>query len=162
MERKFNKRKHEGAWNDEPDMVRFEHKGMKCVVLRHAWSGHLCGYVRLRRGSRLYREVGKVMAKREKVEGWKRRMRGAGYDHERLSGVRVHGGLTFCGRLDKNGAKGLWLGFDCAHAWDIVPRYKGMMEKTGGGGGGKYRDMEYVVDQTKLMAEQVKELVWGN
>ncbi len=92
-------------WLDEPHRDEFEHAGLKCLILRHYELGHLCGYVAVPKGHPCY---------------------GKDYDHipyDDLFPIRVHGGLTFS--REGNGdtwPKGYWwLGFDCAHAWDIVP-----------------------------------------
>lgn len=72
---------------------------------------HLCGYVILPEGHRLY---------------------GAGYDE--YEDIPCHGGITFAERLFE---KGFALGFDCAHACDtynpkdeqfVINEIKGMID----------------------------------
>lgn len=61
--------------------------------------GHRCGYVRLLEGHPWY---------------------GKGYDD---IDVCIHGGLTFAGELkcgDADLDTGFWIGFDCAHCYDML------------------------------------------
>ena len=121
-------------WLDEPDKDEFEHDGLKCLILRNLELGHLCGYVAVPKGHPCY---------------------GKDYDHipyDDLFPVEVHGGLTFSGEGDGNRwPEGhWWLGFDCAHAWDLVP-YMYMPF----GSSGTYRNFQYVRQETKDLAEQV-------
>lgn len=62
--------------------------------------------------------------------------------------VDVHGGLTFSGTQDGEGDV-WWLGFDCAHAGDLVP---GHVVNTPGA---TFKDLGYVRDQCRLLAEQL-------
>lgn len=125
-------------WLDEPDRDEFEQAGLKCLILRHHELGHLCGYVAVPKGHLCW---------------------GKDYDHipyDDLFPVEVHGGLTFS--REGNGAtwqKGYWwLGFDCAHAWDLVPE---MLELIGRERREyeTYRNFAYVRAQVKSLAEQV-------
>lgn len=93
-------------WRDEPNRVAWRDPatGLQCLILRHMVMGHLNGYVRVPRdhamhGMRKHRQVGRL---------------------------RVHGGITFTGCLGGRAMKrGHWFGFDCGHAFDLVP---GMLE----------------------------------
>lgn len=119
-------------WMDEPDRQEFEYAGLKCLILRHPELKHLCGYVALPKGHPCY-----------------------GKDYDDI-GVEVHGGLTFAREGDgKDWAKGYWwLGFDCAHAWDLVPQ---MVELIGRElwEHETYRNFAYVRAQIKSLAEQL-------
>jgi len=123
-------------WLDEPDEEEFEHDGLKCLILRHRELGHLCGYVGVPKGHPCY---------------------GKDYDHipyDDLLSVEVHGGLTFSreGNRDTSWPQGYWwLGFDCAHAFDIVPYISLQI-------GGTYRNFDYVRRETKGLAEQLQKL----
>jgi len=119
-------------WLDEPHRDEFEHAGLKCLILRHSELGHLCGYVAVPRGHPCY---------------------GKDYDHipyDDLFPVEVHGGLTFS--REGNGdtwPKGYWwLGFDCAHAWDLVPYMPFGLN-------GTYRNFQYVRRTIEDLANQV-------
>ncbi|GAI64324.1 unnamed protein product [marine sediment metagenome] len=125
-------------WLDEPDKDEFEHAGLKCLILRHSELGHLCGYVAVPKGHLCY---------------------GKDYDHipyDDLFPIQVHGGLTWCKEGDGDTwPKGYWwLGFDCAHAWDLVPQ---MLELIGRERREyeTYRNFAYVRAQVKSLAEKV-------
>lgn len=62
--------------------------------------------------------------------------------------IQVHGGLTFAGTWFSEGD--WWFGFDTAHAWDISPTSPVMT-------GAVYRDMDYVINETRSLAKQLKE-----
>ncbi|MBA7620179.1 hypothetical protein ES703_27524 [subsurface metagenome] len=130
-------------WLDEPDKDEFEHAGLKCLILRHSELGHLCGYVAVPKGHLCY---------------------GKDYDHipyDDLFPVEVHGGLTWCKEGDGDlWPEGYWwFGFDCAHAWDLVPQIlelekcfpdlKPLMSSN------TYRNFQYVRRETEDLAKQV-------
>src|SRR5215471_11840288 len=94
-----------GPWNDEPDREDFEHAGFPCFALRNHW-GAWCGYVGVPPGHPSH---------------------GMPYDGVP---VEVHGGLTYAAscnppicHVPKPGEPEdiWWLGFDCGHAWDVMP-----------------------------------------
>lgn len=103
----------DGPWQSEPDKEQWadEATGLACLLKRNR-GGALCGYVGVPAG-----------------HPWH------GRDWSDLGGVDVHGGLTYSD-LCQDGPEGetichvpapgepeplWWLGFDCAHAWDISP-----------------------------------------
>jgi hypothetical protein len=107
----------EGEWNDEPDKAHWIDKdtGLDCLIVRGP-SGALCGYVGIPETHRYF---------------------GKGYD-EVDNHIECHGGLTFADlcRDSKDESKGVchpkegcaneevwWLGFDCAHSGDVMPKY---------------------------------------
>jgi len=119
-------------WLDEPDRDEFEHAGLKCLILRHSELRHLSGYVAVPKGHLCY---------------------GKDYDHmpyDDLFPVEVHGGLTFSREGDGDAwQKGYWwLGFDCAHAGDIVPDMPIEL-------GGTYKNFQYVRRAIEDLANQV-------
>lgn len=130
-------------WLDEPDREDFEHAGYKCLVLRHDEVGHLCGYAAVPRGHPCY---------------------GKHYDHlpyEDLFTVDVHGGLTHSGEGDgKFWTAGYWwLGFDCAHAYDLVPFMEDFTKRFMGPSlGGTYRNFQYARQETKKLADEMAKL----
>jgi hypothetical protein len=125
-----------GPWDDEPDRVEFEHAGLPCLLNRGG-GGAWCGYAAVPPGHPLH-----------------------GQDYE-VPEVEVHGGLTYaasCGgaicHVPEPGEPDdvWWFGFDCAHAWDVLPgtlRYGGRLPDS------VYRTMDYVRRETERLAEQL-------
>jgi hypothetical protein len=126
----------EKEWLKEPNEVKFEHAGFKCLILRNDRLKHLNGYVALPKGHPYY---------------------GKGYTDIDVS---VHGGITFANKGDsKRWERGYWwVGFDTGHSADFSP---GMAEIApglykGGHPRGEYRNIHYVIQETKDLAEQLK------
>ena len=112
----------EGEWVDEPDCVKFDYNGYKCLVYRlvkkepyaveeHYFGGHLCGYVLLKEDNKL--------------------------DKQAMYDIDCHGGITFCEEggsfEDENGKEihmrcGYLIGFDCGHSGDYVPSMEKFMK----------------------------------
>src|SRR3974390_888580 len=93
-----------GDWLDEPDVMEFEYRGIKCLVARvykrepctneEAWfGGHLCGYI--------------FIPKDHPLHG--KKMRDLDLD--------CHFGVTCAEETEE----GYMIGFDCAHSGDLVP-----------------------------------------
>lgn len=122
-------------WNEEPNSKDWtdETTGVVCRIKRVQGLGTLCGYV-------------KVPTEHQ----W----HGMGYEEidDEAGGVDVHGGLTFAARQDDPDS--WWIGFDCAHYGDVMP---GLTALCGGGGGGVYRNMEYVTAEVEKLARQMME-----
>lgn len=131
-----------GPWDGEPDRMQWsdEATGLPCLAVRNRL-GAWCGYVGLPAGHP-WRDAG-------------------GYDD---IDCRVHGGLTYgpesCdvggGRIchETDGADDvMWIGFDCAHVYDVVPsmdaRYGSDYEAT-------YKTLIYVRLECARLAEQAK------
>lgn len=111
----------------EGDHVRFTYRGYDCAIETICPMQHLCGYVRIPETSVLY---------------------GRNCDDDLLYSLPVHGGITYAGnRFDDNG---WWIGFDCAHAYDLLP---GMPDSPINRG--EYRDMEYVKQQIKSLVDWI-------
>lgn len=141
----------EGPWNHEPDRVDFRWHGLDCFVHRNSgngrdWegTGSWCGYVGVSRKHPAF---------------------GHGYDEVN---VDVHGGLTFAekchphGHLCHVGGVVWWLGFDCAHAFDLSPAMQAHMKKFDELIGRDvsalhetYRDLPYVMKETRHLAFQL-------
>ena len=101
-----------GPWMSEPDKAQWVAHGLDCLIVRGP-AGALCGYVGVPKSHEFF---------------------GKDYD---APDVDVHGGLTFansCSPHKEGDHKGIchveegaanktvwWLGFDCAHAYDICP-----------------------------------------
>lgn len=124
-----------GPWESEPDRVDFEHAGLACLGLRNGSMGFWCGYV------------------------------GVGPDHPAAkdgfedSVLDVHGGITFTGKcsppichVPKPGmpAEVKWFGFDCGHYLDSWPGRNWQFD-----GNESYRDLHYVTEQIKALADQL-------
>jgi hypothetical protein len=129
-----------GEWDNEPDRVDFIHVGYSCFIMRNH-SGAWCGYV-----------------------GVPSNHVGYGQDYnEMCEHVDVHGGLTYAdkcrGSICHIPEPGMpddvwWFGFDTAHYNDKVPgmefyRFYDKDERV-------YRNMEYTINETKQLAEQLK------
>lgn len=122
-------------WMNEPDREEFEHCGYPCLIQRSEGLFNFCGYVAVPPG---HPDHGK-----EYNDGIK---------------VEVHGGLTYSNfclnnicHTPKEGEPDnvWWFGFDCAHAGDYcpaVPYFRGRAI---------YRDINYVREEVKRLAEQL-------
>lgn len=138
-----------GDWIDEPDEVTFEYRGLKCEIHRlfcreiysiqeAYFGGHLCGYIYIPKSHPLY--------------------------GKNCDDLNCWGGITFS---DCYGD--FWkIGFDCAHAGDIVPsvihlRKKSMPEYMESLFKTRlqffptptYKNISFCVKQCKLLAKQL-------
>ena len=139
-----------GSWQHEPDREDFEHAGFVCFVHRGP-RGHWCGYVGVPEGHPCY---------------------GKGMQDEPVSDLDVHGGVTYGSRcsghichVPKPGQPDdvWWIGFDCSHAWDRSPHEEFLATTRGdpiwrAGEGETYKTVEYVLAETKRLAEQMARL----
>ena len=117
-----------GPWDDEPDSFAFEHAGFKCKGERNN-HGVWCGYVLVPNDHPI-------------------RYAGEG----ELDALECHGGVTWS-RDDGDGD--FWVGFDCGHAWDFSPGMAAQMPSHVLLPGEKYRDLAYVKQNCRSMAEQL-------
>lgn len=147
---------------DEGESHHFRHVELACF-LRRSRVGAWCGYVALP-PSRLLKRLVKYgrmqLPLRERKPVFSTRvMRRVPYDHRLLRGIEVHGGLTFFGKLySLKGGRGdrrTVLGFDCAHASDFIPGYGSRIEQPFAA----YRTKEFVINETKRLAEQIRALI---
>lgn len=140
-----------GPWQDEPDKVQWEdpETGLPCLVRRSPFGGNWCGYVAIPPGHLWYGDAGELP-------------------------VSVHGGLTFAGFCDDDKEHGIchipeegepdpafWVGFDCGHAYDVMPAMEARECRNYGWpalrfGDEEYRTLEYIQEQCALLAAQVK------
>jgi hypothetical protein len=115
----------------EPNFHLFKHCGLNCLVVRMSATGCLNGYVGVPKSHPLYKKE------------WQQE-----YYFD------VHGGLTFSNTLDYIHEDVLgdlwWFGFDTAHLYDETPFLSSFIRD------GIYRDMEYVIGETKSLAEQIE------
>ena len=100
--------------------------GLECRIIRHEW-GHLCGYVSV------------------PAYLWHLRC-----SDPLLEDITVHGGLTFTGEMDQR----YWLGFDCAHSGDYVPRMDSWADPK------NYKDFFFVRKEVTQLAKQIEETEW--
>lgn len=134
-----------GEWDDEPDKAHWINGevNLDCLIVRGP-SGALCGYVGVPEGHPCFQK-----------------------DYDSID-VDCHGGLTFadlCREADDPGRhichekecaandKVWWLGFDCAHAWDVAPKYDHSF-----GYDSMYRSFSYVKDEVNNLAKQLAEI----
>jgi hypothetical protein len=130
-----------GPWQDEPDLQRWVDPvtGLRCLIRRTGYIGHLCGYVKVGRGHPAYRKK-------------------RGHAVYRL---RMHGGASFAGQPSTltYREKGWWIGFDCAHAGDLSPGMESLLARLqfpSARPPDVYRDIEYVTNQVRYLAAQLK------
>lgn len=111
-----------GPWDDEPDKAQWidPDTELDCLTVRNGHSGSWCGYVGVLPGHKWH-----------------------GVEYDKLGEYPdVHGGLTysnFCMEGAEEGpgvchvpapgrpANVWWLGFDCAHAFDLMPTMEARM-----------------------------------
>jgi phage-related protein len=128
-------------WETEPDFLEFvdESTGYRCFIWRHPELKHLWGFVELPKEHKLYGETN--------------------VDKEFFLNLDVHGGITYAkNKIFKDIHRGVPLfisvnyvvGFDCAHAGDYSPCSFPSF--------GTYKDIEYVTNECKKLAKQLKEL----
>ena len=121
-----------GPWHNEPDSEQWLDKttGFFCLIVRIPESGHLCGYVQIPKTHPLY------TASIDTVNEI----------------VRVHGGVTWLGPIDKR--IGYWIGFDCIHGGDLAPAYFTSDGDRGPfcGPNDTYKDWNYVKKECEKMA----------
>jgi hypothetical protein len=150
-----------GVWDDEPDKKQWldSETGLPCLIVRN-WAGVLCGYVGVSKTHRFY-EKGYNQCYLDSPcdeDKW--------CDHSVDSLIDVHGGLTFSdacsGDPDERSIchlvepgdddKVWWLGFDCGHSSDFAP---GFRKRIGFMHSGMYRDIAYVEEECRKLAEQL-------
>lgn len=144
-----------GEWVEEADWAEFEHAGLKCTIIRMAaadgpkggvYGGYLTGYIHIPKDNVLYMK--------DLFD----------FKHD----LEVHGGISFSDFREGN-----WLiGFDAAHSCDLTPSMQAIMKKIDDETNNfmkslghdisnslifhrEYRNMQYVIDQCKDLAEQV-------
>lgn len=132
-----------GPWDAEPDRAQWrdEATGLPCLAVRNAHLGYWCGYVAVPAGHPAH-----------------------GKNYEAVD-VSAHGGLTYSdacsGDICHVPAAGepddvWWLGFDCAHADDLMPGCSVGMAKYG-----TYRTLDYVKAQCADLAQQLSAMKTG-
>lgn len=156
-----------GEWDLEPDKVQWvdEVTGLDCLIVRGP-VGALCGYVGVPpehswHGIGYSDHLPVECAKNADPDDYC-------FSHSPEASMQVHGGLTYsdaCQPSDDE-SRGIchvpepgrpddvwWFGFDCAHAWDIAPRYDHSFEPDS-----FYRSVSYVEREIADLARQLSEV----
>lgn len=121
-------------WKNEADLCFWVDRatGYVCCVCRNKLTESLCGYVRVPTDHKLW---------------------GKSYMDDDMPDIKVHGGVTYSRyrALDDS-----WIfGFDCSHDNDLCPKYYNKFSVIEGQ---TYKNMDYVVQQCKNLARQLKKL----
>lgn len=129
-----------GEWHNEPDKKQWldETTGLPCLMVRQPELGHWCGYVGVSKGHPWFEK-----------------------DYDDVP-ADVHGGLTYanhcahhiCHVVEEGEDDHVWwLGFDCGHCCDLsiymIKQGYRFREAT-------YKDMAYVEEQCRKLAQQAK------
>lgn len=116
----------------------FLYKDFECLAMRvrPETAGYLCGYIKIPATHFFY---GKSYTDIDET-----------YDYE----IPSHGGLTFSGEL--NGRDGYWIGFDCAHSGDLIPRLSDDDLELFIMYGDVYRDLNYVMETLRKMIDFIE------
>jgi hypothetical protein len=151
----------EGEWDNEPNFMKWRDpaSGLLCIVRRHAFLGTLNGYVCVKRGHpffmRHYSQT-RCIRKPFKYKGDIPVLKKSPPRKScRVQSFIVHGGVTFSGKIRRHGGgveRGWWFGFDCGHAWDVSPYFKGRGLDFGDS---HYRNFDYVREQCAELAKQI-------
>jgi hypothetical protein len=131
-------------WETEPNFLEFvdESTGYRCFIQRHPEFKHLCGYVELPKEHKLY---GKDYMDNEEI----------------FNEIDVHGGVTYTGEIrfkQQDYTIDYVVGFDCAHAGDYSPYFLPFLGMNKRIANETYKDIEYVTNECKNLAKQLKEL----
>lgn len=153
----------DGPWQAEPDRVEWRHRGVPCLARRADRQGNWCGYAAVPPG-----------------HPWHGQDYGAG-NYETLGPAHdaAHGGLTFasaCMEDDRPQRERVchvpqpgepddvwWLGFDCAHAYDLRPGGAAFERSVGLDpipylvDHQHYRDLRYVRARVEAVADAILE-----
>jgi hypothetical protein len=147
-----NKKKTQfGPWINEPNRLEFKHSGIDCLLIRHTEMLYWCGYAGVPEGHPLfgkgYYEI---------------------YNYEREGGIdiSVHGGLSFSGKCNGlichlSDNETWWFGWDTAHFNDLCPILTSDVFDILSSPERRravYRDIEYVKEETKSLADQLAAL----
>lgn len=138
----------EGEWTFEPDHVRWTDAvtGFACMVNRIDL-GSLCGYVGIPDGHPLY-GLAYDECRVSCGESW--------CEHTIDARIDVHGGVTWTGPDPTRTDTTLWwIGFDTAHAYDLVPGMLALSHLHFHHEGDTYRDIDAVIKEVQMLAMQI-------
>lgn len=143
----------DGPWMTEADKEQWqdEETGLPCLFVRHREFGNLYGYVGVTKGHPMY-----------------------GLNKDGVDCLDVHGGVTFMGKCipaereepkvchiveDGEDDSVWWIGFDCAHSDDLLPRHRALVPQLLSLGRGEYRTVDYVKEECKNLAKQLYDMM---
>ncbi len=155
----------------EPSFKLFKHEGFICCIQRMNWSGNLNGYVAITKDHPLfnkkYSDEIKLKKEPEFNGNYIGLLQAATKDRQENiwsidMALNVHGGITYSSSelngIDKDILGELWwFGFDTAHSSDLKP-YQNEIDRKYQHEGDEYKNFDYVLNETKKLAEQLKEL----
>lgn len=163
--------KAEAKFINEPVFSLFKHAGLICCIQRNMWGGNFNGYVSVPEGHPLHGKDYATLINVPDVDkvpfngNYIGLLMAAGSPETEAGLLRidmalnVHGGVTYA----DNGLNGIerglfgniwWFGFDTAHSGDCRV-YQTDIDRKYVIHGDEYRDLEYVTEQTKQLAEQI-------
>ncbi len=120
-----------GIWINEPDYLMWIDKktALTCMIKRHPYFGHLCGYCEIPSNHKDYNK-----------------------SYFELDSIyEIHGGITYYGLFINDKAEKTdryVIGFDCCHTSDRMPLYD--LDGTI-----SYKDIDYVKHQCNLLSKQI-------
>ncbi len=136
-----------GPWQSEPDKVQWTdpETELPCLAIRGP-AGSWCGYVGVSNNHPAFEK-----------------------DYDDVD-VKVHGGLTYADHCQTGQPENhaichvpepgqpdnvWWLGFDCAHAFDLMPAFTAMLPTIGERPQAEYRTLDYVRREVASLAHQL-------
>lgn len=148
----------DGPWLTEPDKIQWVDPAtdLDCLIVRGP-SGALCGYVGVLPAHPWHGDDYGATVREPMVDSW---------DGSIDSIIDVHGGLTYADSCQEGGDEAVgvchvplpgrtadvwWFGFDCAHCFDLSPRYAAFATTAGD----TYRTVAYVRAQCEQLAQQI-------
>ena len=149
----ITKEEYEKIVKEEGDYMEFEAFGLPCVIWRNKNFGHWCGYAGVPKDSRL---DGKRYYFSTESEN------GLSSLEKAINEIEIHGGLTYAGKRKENWEYSkkddIWyFGFDCGHYGDLQKyqfEYPENIREDD-----IYRTKEYVIEECKKFAEQLKKMI---
>lgn len=148
----------EKPWDLEPDFAKWidRETGLVCAIVRNPIAGSLCGYVRVsNKMAKKLRQYSRAVAP---VVRFGRTHYRPGHSRHGINNLGVHGGVTFSGQhWHKKMLQGYWVGFDCGHYNDLMPKMLDTLPDSIAQYG-VYRDFSYVKSECVSLARQLKEV----
>ena len=117
-------------WENEPDRLEGCYRGYRWLIVRVPGLGHLCGYVGIPAGHRLF---------------------GVDRDNAAMD-FNCHGGITWSsGGDDHRPDNYWWIGFDCGHHGDLSPMAAKFLKPYNE----EYRTIQYVEHEIRSLIDQI-------
>lgn len=155
-----------GPWTVEPDGLYWVECGLHCLILRQKLL-HLCGYVGVEKDHPLwgynYQDPMPPPIIPEQRTPLSIKSRRCVLNDDDIFGgsdLNAHGGITLTDTIDDSIPDVWWIGFDCAHLWDMCPYNTVLFTKIGIGINHRnahvtYRDIGYVKREIRSLVEQI-------